>query len=66
MSNEDEEKKLEASNFANDGSKVEFAVLPENVSSVSGTATKRKRSNLIIPTASVSELPMWVAGKPMQ
>ncbi|CAG9533905.1 unnamed protein product, partial [Cercopithifilaria johnstoni] len=63
MSSEDEEKEVENNNFPNDDSKIESAVLLEDVSSSTSTATKRKRSGLDIPiVASTAVLPTWVAG----
>lgn len=60
MSNEDEG---EVDNSPNDDSKIESTVLLDDVSNSTGTASKRKRSGLDIPTSNTSVLPTWVAGK---
>ncbi|VDN85807.1 unnamed protein product [Brugia pahangi] len=63
MSNEDEEKEIETNKSANEDSKGESAaVLVKDVPSSNSIATKRKRSDLSISTASTAELPTWVAG----
>ncbi|VIO93537.1 T-complex protein 11 containing protein [Brugia malayi] len=63
MLNEDEEKETETNKSTNEDSKGESAaVLVKDVPSSNSTATKRKRSDLSISTASTAELPTWVAG----
>uniref|UniRef100_A0AAF5PWF6 T-complex protein 11 n=1 Tax=Wuchereria bancrofti TaxID=6293 RepID=A0AAF5PWF6_WUCBA len=62
MSNEDEEKEIETNKSTNEDSKRECTVLVKDVPSSNSTATKRKRSDLSIPTANTADLPTWVAG----
>ncbi|EJD76432.1 hypothetical protein LOAG_16612 [Loa loa] len=62
MSSEEEGEEVRTNNSANDDSEVESAVQLEDVSSSTGTAIKRKRSSLNIPTASTADLPTWLAG----
>lgn len=66
MSSEDEGEEVENNNSANNDSKIESIVLPEDASNSTGTTTKRKRSGLNIPITNTANLPTWVAGKSLR